>query len=83
MQFSLPVVSTFEWEIPNIVADGKTGLLVPQNDAMALAEKLEVLIKDPNLRKSMGEAGRKKYKEEFTLAIFEARLTLILKELTK
>ena len=83
MQFSLPVVSTFEGGIPDVVEDGKTGFLVPQNDAVALAEKLELLIKDPVLRKEMGELGRKKYETEFTLAAFEARFTTILKELVK
>jgi glycosyltransferase involved in cell wall biosynthesis len=83
MQFSLPVVSSFEGGIPNLVEDGKTGFLVPQNNAVALAEKLEFLIKNPNLCKEMGELGRKKYEAEFTLAAFEARFTTILKELVK
>jgi glycosyltransferase involved in cell wall biosynthesis len=83
MQYSLPVVSTFEGGIPDMVEDGETGFLVPQNDAVALAEKLELLIKDPVLCKKMGELGRKKYEAEFTLAAFEARFTTILKELTK
>ena len=83
MQFSLPVVSTFEGGIPDVVEDGETGFLVPQNDAVALAEKLELLIKDPVLRKEMGEMGREKYEAEFTLAAFEERFTTILKELTK
>jgi len=83
MQYSLPVVSTFEGGIPDVVEDGKTGFLVPQNDAVALAEKLELLIKNPVMRKEMGELGREKYEAEFTLAAFEARFTTILKELVK
>jgi len=83
MQFSLPIVSTYEGGIPGIVEKDKTGFLVPQNDAVALAEKLELLIKDPVLRKEMGEFGRKKYEAEFTLAAFETRFRTILKELVK
>jgi glycosyltransferase involved in cell wall biosynthesis len=83
MQFSLPVVSTYEGGIPGIVEKDKTGFLVPQNDAVALAEKLELLIKNPVLCKEMGELGKKKYEAEFTLAAFEARFTTILKELVK
>lgn len=83
MQFSLPVVSTFEGGIPDVVEDDKTGFLIPQNDALALAEKLELLIKDPALRKAMGEAGKKKYEEEFTLDTFEARLANILTKAIK
>jgi len=83
MQFSLPVVSTFEGGIPDVVEDGQTGFLVPKNDAIAVAEKLELLIKDPVLRKEMGELGKEKYKAKFTLAAFETRFTVILKELAK
>ena len=79
MQYSLPIVSTFEGGIPDIVVDSETGFLVPQRDAVALADKLEILIKNPELRKQMGEAGRKKYEEEFTLERFENRLVEILK----
>lgn len=78
MQNSLPVVSTFEGGIQEIVDEGKTGFLVPQKDAPALAEKLETLIMDADLRQKMGKAGRKKYEEQFTLPIFEERLTNIL-----
>ncbi len=80
MQFSLPVVSTFEGAIPDVVEDGVTGFLVPQKDPNTLADKLEILIKDPNLRQRMGEAGRVKYEREFTLEKFENRMIEILKE---
>ncbi len=81
MQFSLPVVSTFEGGIPDVVEDGVTGFLVPQRKADALAEKLELLIKDPGLRTQMGSAGRLKYEREFTLQIFEERLKQSLKKI--
>lgn len=78
MQFSIPVVSTFEAAIPDLVDNGITGFLVPQRDAEALADKLEVLIKDPRRRQQMGVAGRDKYEREFTLDKFEKRLAEIL-----
>lgn len=81
MQHSLPVVSTFEGGIPDIVDDGVTGFLVPQKDAEALADKLEILINNPELRKQMGEAGLKKYEEQFTLEKFENRLVEILEDI--
>jgi glycosyltransferase involved in cell wall biosynthesis len=82
MQFCLPIVSTFEGGIPDVVNDGKTGFLVPQKDAKALADKLERLIKNPALRKQMGKAGREKYEKEFTLNAFEKRLKEILTKIT-
>jgi glycosyltransferase involved in cell wall biosynthesis len=82
MKQSLPVVSTFEGAISDVVEDGKTGFLVPQRDSTALAEKLELLIKNPGLRTRMGAAGRNKYAKEFSLATFSLRLMEILKEIT-
>lgn len=80
MQFSLPVISTFEGAIPDMVDDGVTGYLVPQHDAAALAGKLEELIRNPGMRQQLGRNGRVKYEREFTLEKFEGRLTEILAE---
>jgi glycosyltransferase involved in cell wall biosynthesis len=60
-----------------------TGFLVPQKDVQALADKLEILIKNPELRKQMGASGRKEYEEEFTLERFEGRMVEILKEVMR
>jgi len=79
MSYSLPIISTFEGGIQDIVADGITGLLVQQKDVNSLANALEVLIRNPQLRSEMGKAGRMKYEEEFTLEKFEDRLLGILK----
>ncbi len=81
MQYSLPVISTFEGGIPDVVEDGKTGFLVPQKDVASLASKLEFLIKNPEMRQQMGAAGREKYEKEFKLEIFENRLTEILQQI--
>lgn len=78
MQFSLPIVSTYEGGIPDIVIEGETGFLVPQKDVKILADKLEMLIINPEIRIKMGEAARLKYEKEFTLSIFESRLKSIL-----
>jgi len=80
MQSSLPVVSTFEGAIPDMVEDGVSGFLVPQKDAAAVADKLEILINTPELRKKMGAAGRARYEQQFTLERFEGRMVEILKE---
>ncbi len=78
MQHYLPVVSTFEGGIPDVIENGKTGFLVKQKDAEALANKLEILITNPELRQQMGKAGRVKYENEFTQEIFENKLLNIL-----
>ena len=83
MQFSLPIVSTFEGGIPDIVEDGVTGYLVPQRDVEALANKLEALINNSELRIMMGKAGRQKYEKEFTLDKFENCLEDTLRQVVE
>lgn len=66
MQCALPVVSTKEGGIPDIIIDGETGFLVEKGNPSALAEKIEVLLKDKNLAKKMGEKGRERFLKNFT-----------------
>src|SRR4051812_4317229 len=53
-----PVVATPVTGIPEAVVDGRTGLLVPEGDAEALADALDRLLGDPELRCRLAEAGR-------------------------
>jgi len=78
MQHSLPVVSTSEGAIPDLVIDGTTGFLVSKNNPEELAERLEVLIRNPELCKKMGDAGRLRYDKNFSLKEFENRIVSIL-----
>ena len=78
MEHGLPCISTTEGGIPGIVDDGKTGYLVPKHDAVALADKIEMFIRDIDLRHKMGLAGREKFEREFTLEVFEKRMVEIL-----
>jgi len=78
MSAGLPVVSTFEGGIPDIVQVGITGFLVPKRDSIALSIQLEQLILSPQLRFKMGDAARKKFESEYKLETFERRLIEIL-----
>lgn len=80
MQYKLPVISTDEGGIRDIVEDGVTGFIVPKENAAALAEKIAILVDDGELRRKMGEAGYKRYKELFTLPIFETRFVQTLQK---
>lgn len=71
MQHSLPVISTAEGGIPDIVEDGVTGFIVEKQNPVALAEKIELLLKDHELRINMGQNGYLKYKRYYTLEKFE------------
>jgi len=58
MSFALPVVATRVEAIPEIVADGETGLLVPPRAPAALARAISALLADPARARRMGNAGR-------------------------
>jgi len=70
----VPVVSTTVSGIPELVDSGVNGILVPPRDACALAEALERLARDPELRTRMGRRGREKVLREFNLAANAERL---------
>ena len=74
MQFQLPVITTHEGAIPEIVDSEITGILVDKNAPVQIAEKIEILINNPELRKSMGKAGRRKFKKNYILKRFEEKL---------
>lgn len=62
-----PVVGSRVGGIPEMVVEGDTGLLVPSRDAGALSGALRRLIADPDLRRRMGEAGRRRAISAFSL----------------
>jgi glycosyltransferase involved in cell wall biosynthesis len=62
-----PVVSTDVTGIPEVVADGRRGLLVPQRDPTALAGALERLLTDPALRLRLAETARRYMESEFDI----------------
>ena len=67
MAYGVPCVSTEVSGVPELIEDGKEGLLVPEKDATALADALEKLVRAPELRERFGKAGRLKVEREFTL----------------
>jgi len=64
--YGVPVVATRVGGIPEIVTDGETGLLVPPEDAPALAKALEQLLSDPDRAKCLGENLRRRVVAEFS-----------------
>jgi glycosyltransferase involved in cell wall biosynthesis len=64
--FRKPVVVTEVGSIPEIVDDGKTGVIVPPRDSQALAQAIIKLLKDGKLRREMGENAYRKLKEDFS-----------------
>ena len=68
----LPVVACDAGGIGEVVADGTTGLLVAPDDAQALHGAIARLVDDEALRVRLGEAGRKRMQNEFSIATMAA-----------
>lgn len=67
MAAARPVVATAVGGIPEIVVDGDTGLLVPPGDSVALAAAIERLLRDPAYARSLGERGRLRARQKFSI----------------
>ena len=78
-----PVVATAVSSIPEIVADGETGLLVPPEDPAALADAVNVLLDDPARAAGMGDAGRIRARAEFSVARMTERTAVAYEEALK
>ena len=81
MQYGLPCISTNEGAISDIVDDGVTGYIVKAHNAGHLAAKIEELIDDKQKRMDMGMNGYRKFQEQFTLDMFEKRMSEVLEQL--
>lgn len=66
MLHKLPVIATKVGGLQDIVIDGETGFLVPPFSPDLIAEKLKILIEDPELRKSMGDKGYERAMANYT-----------------
>jgi colanic acid/amylovoran biosynthesis glycosyltransferase len=74
MSCGLPAVCSIIGATPRMMADGVEGMLVPQEDEGKLAEAFVRLGRDPSLRKSLGEAARKRAVAEYDSAATTRRL---------
>lgn len=74
MSWGLPVISTSEGAIPEIVIDGITGYIVKPKSPEAIADKILTLVDNPDLRKKMGIEGREVFKSKYTLEAYTKNL---------
>ena len=77
----LPVLATTHCDIPEVVIDGKSGFLVPENDVLSLTEKLKELTEKPELWKKMGKAGRNHIEEHYDIKKQVERLEKIYRDI--
>lgn len=78
MSHGLPVISTFEGAIPDIIDNGITGYLVPSKEPEQLADRIKLLLENDKSRLEMGENARNKYLQKYTFSIFERNFAALL-----
>jgi glycosyltransferase involved in cell wall biosynthesis len=78
MRAGLPVVATSWRGVPSLIEQGETGFVVPAHDAVALADRIAVLIVDADLRAKMGRAGRERFLANYTEARFRSEMEAAL-----
>ncbi|KAF1008686.1 MAG: Glycogen synthase [Burkholderia gladioli] len=66
MRQGKPVIACHAGGMPEVVEDGRTGLLVPPGDAHSLEQAIERLLQDPAMRQRLGTAARRAYECRFT-----------------
>jgi glycosyltransferase involved in cell wall biosynthesis len=82
MAAGLPVISTRVGAVPEMVAAGRTGLLVPAGDADALRASIEELLAQPDARARMGAAARRVVEANYDAQRNAQRLLDVLKAVT-
>lgn len=84
MAFGKPVIATHWSGLPETVGtDEQCGLLVPPKDPEALAHAIRTLIQDPDRARQMGEAGRRRYEERFSLPTHLTQMERALSSVTE
>ena len=81
MMFGLPIISTYEGGIPDIINHQETGFIVERQNSIELAERIKFIIENPDLAKQMGKRARNQFLQSFTLEVFENNLVNILNQI--
>ena len=78
-----PVVATRVGGIPEVVEDGRSGLLVPPSDPGALAAAIERLWSDRALAQGLGRRGREEVVPRFSWDVLAGRLDALYREIVR
>ena len=81
MAMARPVVATAVGGVPEAVADGVTGVLVPAGDAAALAQAIAAVVADPARAQAMGLAARERAERDFNVDLMVQRTEIMYETL--
>jgi L-malate glycosyltransferase len=76
----LPVVASDVGGLPEVVTDGVTGLIVPSENPQLAADGLAALLRDPNVRQTMGAEGRARATKRYSWAICVEAMESVYRE---
>ena len=81
MSYKLPIITTRQGAIPEIVQDTYNGYLIDEDDPQQLSDKLAQLLSNESLRKQIGANSFSKFAANYTVAKFENRLITVLNQI--
>ncbi len=74
MALSLPIIAFNNSSNPETIIENQTGYLIPNNDIQEMANKIELLFKNSELKQQLGENNRKLLEEKFNLNVIEQKI---------
>ena len=83
MALARPIVASATGGTPEAIDDGVSGLLVPPDDADALAAKIDLLIGRPELRAALGRGAKLKVERQFLISVHVERTRAIYEQVLK
>jgi glycosyltransferase involved in cell wall biosynthesis len=81
MAMTRPVVAFGHGALPEIVVDGKTGVLVRPTDEQALSDAILQLLRDPDMRTRVGAAARTRVERQFTAERMVAAVSSVYRDM--
>jgi glycosyltransferase involved in cell wall biosynthesis len=80
MSYGIPVIATRVGAIPEVITDGREGFLIEPGDVSALADRMLKISGDPELRRQMGQAARRRVEAEYSLDAMVDRIMNVYAE---
>jgi glycosyltransferase involved in cell wall biosynthesis len=81
MALGKPVLATAVGGVPEVIVNGKTGLLHDHEDAASLAQHMMSLLSNEELAHQLGEAGREHVRSNFSSQSFKSNVTNLYREM--
>src|SRR5262249_754542 len=80
MAAARPVIGSRQGVIPEVMVEGVTGYVIPNEDVVALADRILRLTSDPARAATMGRHGRRRVEEVYSERVTHRRLASVIRE---